>query len=179
VTADGLGVIFDGWAPSGQLPVRDRRHPHDDPTAWRSRDGRPATRPRRPEPAGDARPLCSSGASRRSGSTWPIVLITAVYTVSQQQLFQELSPTGWALSWLLLLVYGLAAVPRDLPARPYEREPLSLVFGALRAGAPVAATVLAGDRERGLGPGRGPDRGGRVRRRVDARTPRRRSSRRA
>ena len=79
-----------------------------------------------------------------------IVLVTAVYTVSQQQLFQELSPTGWALSWLLLLVYGLPLFLAIYLLDLYEREPLSLVFGALVWGA-VAATVLAGIANAGWG----------------------------
>src|SRR4030095_10903100 len=33
-----------------------------------------------------------------------IVVLSAAYTVSQQQLFQRLSPSGWALSWGLLLL---------------------------------------------------------------------------
>ena len=79
-----------------------------------------------------------------------IVVVTAVYTVSQQQLFQELSPTGWALSWLLLLVYGLPLFLAIYLLDLYEREPLSLVFGALVWGA-VAATVLAGVANAGWG----------------------------
>jgi protease PrsW len=79
-----------------------------------------------------------------------IVVVTAVYTVSQQQLFQELSPTGWALSWLLLLLYGLPLFLAIYLLDLYEREPLSLVFGALVWGA-VAATVLAGVANAGWG----------------------------
>jgi protease PrsW len=79
-----------------------------------------------------------------------IVVVTAVYTVWQQQLFQELSPAGWALSWLLLLVYGLPLFLAIYLLDLYEREPLSLVFGALVWGA-VAATVLAGVANAGWG----------------------------
>jgi protease PrsW len=79
-----------------------------------------------------------------------IVVVTAVYTVSQQQLFQEMSPTGWALSWLLLLFYGLPLFLAIYLLDLYEREPLSLVFGALVWGA-VAATVLAGVANAGWG----------------------------
>jgi protease PrsW len=79
-----------------------------------------------------------------------IVVVTAVYAVSQQQLFQELSPTGWALSWLLLLVYGLPLFLAIYLLDLYEREPLLLVFGALVWGA-VAATVLAGVANAGWG----------------------------
>jgi RsiW-degrading membrane proteinase PrsW (M82 family) len=79
-----------------------------------------------------------------------VVVVTAVYSVSQQQLFQELSPTGWALSWLLLLFYGLPLFLAIYLLDLYEREPLSLVFGALVWGA-VAATVLAGIANAGWG----------------------------
>jgi RsiW-degrading membrane proteinase PrsW (M82 family) len=79
-----------------------------------------------------------------------IVVVTAVYTVWQQKLFQELSPAGWGLSWLLLLVYGLPLFLAIYLLDLYEREPLSLVFGALVWGA-VAATVLAGIANQGWG----------------------------
>ena len=79
-----------------------------------------------------------------------IVVVTAVYTVSQQQVFQKLSPTGWALSWALLIVYGLPLFLAIYLLDLYEREPLSLVFGALVWGA-VAATVLAGIANAGWG----------------------------
>jgi protease PrsW len=79
-----------------------------------------------------------------------IVVVTASYAISQQKLFQELSPTGWALSWLLLLFYGLPLFLAIYLLDLYEREPLSLVFGALVWGA-VAATVLAGVANAGWG----------------------------
>jgi protease PrsW len=79
-----------------------------------------------------------------------IVTVTGLYTISQQQLFQELSPTGWALSWVLLLVYGLPLFLAIYLLDLYEREPMSLVIGALVWGA-VAATVLAGIANEGWG----------------------------
>ena len=78
-----------------------------------------------------------------------IVVVTAVYTISQQQLFPKLSPSGWALSWGLLRCTG-AAVPAIYLLDLYEREPISLVLGALVWGG-VAATGARGHRERGLG----------------------------
>jgi RsiW-degrading membrane proteinase PrsW (M82 family) len=72
-----------------------------------------------------------------------IVVVTALYTIAQQQLFQELSPSGWALSWGLLLLYGLPLFLAIYLLDLYEREPMSLVLGALVWGA-VAATVLSG-----------------------------------
>ena len=79
-----------------------------------------------------------------------IVVVAAVYTVSQQQLFQKLSPSGWALSWGLLLLYGLPLFLAIYLLDLYEREPMSLVLGALVWGG-VAATVLAGIANQGWG----------------------------
>jgi RsiW-degrading membrane proteinase PrsW (M82 family) len=72
-----------------------------------------------------------------------IVALTGVLAWGQQQLFQEISPSGWVLSWLLLLVYGLPLFMAIYLLDLYEREPMSLVLGALVWGA-VAATALAG-----------------------------------
>lgn len=79
-----------------------------------------------------------------------IVVVTALYTIGQQQLFQKLSPSGWALSWGLLLVYGLPLFLAIYLLDLYEREPMSLVLGALVWGA-VAATVLSGIANEGWG----------------------------
>ena len=79
-----------------------------------------------------------------------IVVVTAVYTISQQQLFQKLSPSGWALSWGLLILYGLPLFLAIYLLDLYEREPMSLVLGALVWGG-VAATVLAGIANEGWG----------------------------
>ncbi len=79
-----------------------------------------------------------------------IVVVAAVYTVSQQQLFQKLSPSGWALSWGLLLLYGLPLFLAIYLLDLYEREPMSLVLGALVWGG-VAATVLSGIANEGWG----------------------------
>ncbi|HEY3213885.1 MAG TPA: hypothetical protein VGL16_11860, partial [Actinomycetota bacterium] len=79
-----------------------------------------------------------------------IEVVAAVYTVSQQQLFQKLSPSGWALSWGLLLLYGLPLFLAIYLLDLYEREPMSLVLGALVWGG-VAATVLAGIANEGWG----------------------------
>ena len=72
-----------------------------------------------------------------------IVALTGVLAWGQQQIFQEISPSGWALSWLLLLVYGLPLFMAIYLLDLYEREPMSLVLGALVWGA-VAATALSG-----------------------------------
>ena len=70
------------------------------------------------------------------------VVLTAVYAFAQQRIFQELSPSGWALSWALLIAYGLPLFLAIYLLDLYEREPLSLVIGALVWGA-VAATALS------------------------------------
>ena len=72
-----------------------------------------------------------------------IVALTGVLAWGQQQIFQEISPSGWVLSWLLLLVYGLPLFMAIYLLDLYEREPMSLVLGALVWGA-VAATALSG-----------------------------------
>lgn len=79
-----------------------------------------------------------------------IVLATGYYTITQQTLFQRISPSGWALSWLLLLVYAAPIFVAVYLLDLYEREPLSLVVGALVWGA-VAATTLAGFANEGWG----------------------------
>lgn len=71
-----------------------------------------------------------------------VVVVTAVYAFAQQQIIQELSPTGWALSWALLVVYGLPLFLAIYLLDLYEREPISLVLGALVWGA-VATTGLS------------------------------------
>jgi protease PrsW len=70
------------------------------------------------------------------------VVITALYAFAQQQVIQQLSPSGWALSWGLLIVYGLPLFLAIYLLDLYEREPISLVLGALLWGA-VAATALS------------------------------------
>jgi protease PrsW len=56
--------------------------------------------------------------------------------------FAELSPGGWTLSWLLMLLYAVPMFLLVYLLDLYEREPLSLVFGALLWGA-FAATLLS------------------------------------
>ena len=79
-----------------------------------------------------------------------IVAGTAMVAWGQQQIFQEISPSGWVLSWLLLLVYGLPLFLAIYLLDLYEREPMSLVLGALVWGA-VAATALSGIANEGWG----------------------------
>jgi len=79
-----------------------------------------------------------------------ILIVTGFLAVEQQEVFRELSPSGWALSWALLALYvlpvGLLIYVLDL----YEREPVSLMVGAFLWGA-VAATTLAAYANEGWG----------------------------
>jgi RsiW-degrading membrane proteinase PrsW (M82 family) len=79
-----------------------------------------------------------------------VVLVTAYYAWQEQRLFSELSPSGWALSWALLLVYALPVFLAIYFLDLYEREPVSLILGALVWGA-VAATVLSALANEGWG----------------------------
>jgi protease PrsW len=70
-----------------------------------------------------------------------LIVLTGWFTVAQQNLFRQISPEGWILSWLLLLLYALPLFLLVYFLDLYEREPLSLIGGALLWGA-VAATTL-------------------------------------
>ena len=77
---------------------------------------------------------------------WLYVLLlvgTGLLALGQQRALREMSPSGWALSWLLLALYVVPMFLLVYLLDAYEREPLSLVVGALLWGA-VAATSLAG-----------------------------------
>jgi RsiW-degrading membrane proteinase PrsW (M82 family) len=56
--------------------------------------------------------------------------------------FVGLSPIGWVLSWVLLLAYAIPVFLFIYALDLYEREPLSLVFGAFLWGA-FGSTTLA------------------------------------
>src|ERR687891_94535 len=71
-----------------------------------------------------------------------VIGFTGWFTVAQQNVFRQVAPEGWVLSWLLLLLYALPVFLFVYLLDLYEREPLSLVIGAILWGA-VAATTLA------------------------------------
>ena len=79
-----------------------------------------------------------------------IVIATGIVSFGEQSLFRQISPAGWALSWALLAVYALPVLFLVYVLDLYEREPLSLVIGALVWGA-VAATTLSGFANDGWG----------------------------
>jgi RsiW-degrading membrane proteinase PrsW (M82 family) len=106
---------------------------------------RSLTEPRGPTPARGAE-IRRTFLRPREPAFWAylaIVITTGVYAVSEQALFRRISPTGWALSWLLLAVYALPVFLAVYFLDLYEREPLSLILAALLWGA-LAATTLAG-----------------------------------
>jgi RsiW-degrading membrane proteinase PrsW (M82 family) len=79
-----------------------------------------------------------------------IVIATALVLFGEQSFLRDISPAGWALSWGLLAVYALPVFLVIYALDLYEREPLSLVIGALLWGA-VAATTLSGFANDGWG----------------------------
>jgi hypothetical protein len=82
----------------------------------------------------------------REPAFWLYVLLLAVtagITVRQQGALRAVAPSAWALSWTLLALYLLPMVAFVYLLDLYEREPPSLVAGALVYGA-VCATALAG-----------------------------------
>ncbi len=79
-----------------------------------------------------------------------VVVGTGLFAWSEQVLIQRLAPSGWLLSWGLLLVYALPLFLAIYLLDLYEREPMSLVLGVLIWGA-VAATTLSAIANEGWG----------------------------
>jgi RsiW-degrading membrane proteinase PrsW (M82 family) len=69
--------------------------------------------------------------------------LTALYAVAEQSLFRKAAPNGWALSWVLLLLYLVPVFLTVYLLDLYEREPRSLLVGALAWGG-IVATSLSG-----------------------------------
>jgi protease PrsW len=81
----------------------------------------------------------------RQPAFWLFILILAValvFSLLLQANFAGLTPSGWVLSWVLLLIYAVPMFVLVYGLDLYEREPLSLVIGALLWGA-FAATSLS------------------------------------
>lgn len=68
--------------------------------------------------------------------------LTGVVAIAEQNLFREMSPGGWALSWVLVIVYAAPVAAVIYLLDLYEREPIALLVAAFVWGA-VAATTLA------------------------------------
>ena len=79
-----------------------------------------------------------------------ILAITGIVTVAEQSVFRRIAPAGWVLSWVLLALYALPVFLLVYALDLYEREPISLVIGALLWGG-IAATTLAGYANNGWG----------------------------
>ena len=79
-----------------------------------------------------------------------VLAVTALGTLEQQSLFRRISPEGWALSWMLLLVYAAPVFVLIYLLDLYEREPIPLVVASFLWGA-VAAPQLAGLANAGWG----------------------------
>lgn len=70
------------------------------------------------------------------------VVLGVVFMLGQQGLLRQISPSGWTLAWFLALVYAAPLIVVIWTLDLYEREPPSLVVGALLWGA-FAATSLS------------------------------------
>ena len=105
-----------------------------------------ATAPLPPPPGASTRPRQRWGVQTglRQPRTWAFwlfvvaLVLGAIYGLVFNALAMLISPAGWILSWLLLLLYivPVALVVRWLDL--YEREPRSMVVGAFAWGALVA-----------------------------------------
>jgi RsiW-degrading membrane proteinase PrsW (M82 family) len=71
-----------------------------------------------------------------------VVALTSVVAIGEQNLFREMSPGGWALSWGLVILYAAPVAVLVYLLDLYEREPIPLLIAAFVWGA-VAATTLA------------------------------------
>ena len=79
-----------------------------------------------------------------------LLVLTGFVTWSEQRLFHQLSPSGWALSWALVLLYALPVCALVYVLDLYEREPPSVLLAAVLWGG-VIATTLAGYANEGWG----------------------------
>jgi protease PrsW len=73
-----------------------------------------------------------------------VVLIGAgIYFIIEQGALSNISGSGWVLSWLLLLIYAVPVFLLVYLLDLYEREPVSLLIGAVLWGG-IAAVTMAG-----------------------------------
>jgi RsiW-degrading membrane proteinase PrsW (M82 family) len=79
-----------------------------------------------------------------------VVGLTGFVAIAEQSVYRRISPTGWLLSWVLLLLYSLPVFLLIYALDLYEREPIPLLVASLVWGA-VAATTLAGLANAGWG----------------------------
>jgi RsiW-degrading membrane proteinase PrsW (M82 family) len=89
----------------------------------------------------------------RQPAFWAFALIllpTGLVTLGGQQVLREMAPSGWALSWGLLLLYALPVLAVVYALDLYEREPVSMLVAAFAWGA-IAATALSGIANEGWG----------------------------
>jgi protease PrsW len=71
-----------------------------------------------------------------------VVMLTGIVAIGEQNLFREISPGGWLLSWGLVIVYAAPVAVLVYLLDLYEREPIPLLIAAFVWGA-VAATTLS------------------------------------
>ena len=71
-----------------------------------------------------------------------VVTLTSIVAIGEQNLFREMSPGGWLLSWGLVIVYAAPVAVLVYLLDLYEREPIPLLIAAFVWGA-VAATTLS------------------------------------
>ena len=71
-----------------------------------------------------------------------VVAVTGVVAIAEQNLFLEMSPGGWTLSWGLVVLYAAPVAALIYLLDLYEREPIPLLVAAFVWGA-VAATTLS------------------------------------
>jgi hypothetical protein len=77
----------------------------------------------------------------REPAFWVYVLLlvgTGLQAVAQQVSLRAMAPSGWALSWLLLLLYLVPVLVVVYLLDAYEREPLSLVVSGDQRNASVS-----------------------------------------
>ena len=95
-------------------------------------------------PAAAARPRWGFRGSLFQGrqpAFWLFVILfvgTGVYTLAEQFSLASMSAAGWLVSWFLALVFAVPLIVIVYRLDLYEREPLSLVIGALLWGGVVA-----------------------------------------